>query len=755
MAIETGMLGHWRGSITDLSGNGNDLVLQGGASFSGVGPISTPLVMDGTGDHALFPTINLPNDYTISMWVKGDSNNRALISKSDDSINYVVARPTYLEVKLANRKDYAQLIPSATEWQHFVIVDSDIYRTVYLNGQRIAQYDFVGSVGTLVDALGRDHVGDPNMWDGGMDDVRIYNKAITDDEAAELYELSGNTIDIPQTLLISGSAVDQSDLANTVTAEGNITFDKRGITGTSMILDGVTGTHLKVTGAPFLFDKQHHTVTMWYRSDTSAAVQSLIGNYVDNTQGWDLSIDAQFMKSAQRGSVSRNRDTFANNDKQWNHLAITFDSKGLFNFFNGVSFGGASGSYTPTISNTDLFIGSRSATDIHFSGQMDSIRVYDGLLTDSQILNQRETDILNLGQYNISCYGDSLVAGTGATYGKPFPSGLQDLLDDNITFNHGVGGRTVEDTALQVIADTYNHEAVLVLWDAYAVDCVTSWDSVINTLSTDKFIVIGCATTLESDVDVRATNTAQELAYGDQFIDIYQAMIDETGQNDYASFRSDGVHLNDEGYAFVASLVKEKLTELLLIPTQPSAPTIQNEDPDLKLFEFTPLTGCELSTDNGSTWSDQDSPYTVPNIDIPVGELQVRVKAEGINPASDITPSTIAYTELDTIDYTEIELYSRNVNGIDQTPVTVQLVSCSERYKDDLVIRREETAQTETPDSERGQAIFNLPDTDDMGANAKYEWRLSNGCVYHSKVQKSATRINFNQLEELTKISRY
>lgn len=214
----------------------------------------------------------------------------------------------------------------------------------------------------------------------------------------------------------------------------------------------------------------------------------------------------------------------------------------------------------------------------------------------------------------------------------------------------------------------------------------------------------------------------------------------------------------------VVSLGNEVLPyNALNTPITPDTPTdgIVDNFNDTFTWSSTATTGDEISLNNGVDWLDAGVPvdgvnsYDVGNIDIPTGECQVRVAAAGVNPVSGVIASTEAFTEVDTIDYTEIHVYSRDIAGVDLRPISVQLVQCNVKYKDDLRVRREDTAQEVTPESVKGLAIFTLPDTDDMETGAEYEWRFADGCIFRSQVQKSASPVNFNALTGLYQKQRF
>ncbi len=161
----------------------------------------------------------------------------------------------------------------------------------------------------------------------------------------------------------------------------------------------------------------------------------------------------------------------------------------------------------------------------------------------------------------VAVYGDSMVQGIGATTPNSggFPTFLQRLIPSTFVLNAGVGGQGPTDIADRFIADTDIHPWFLVLWEADDGGTKAELDRAIAVNTGLPYIVLGNC----SQNDVSAVNGSMASAYGDNFINIKQLMITETGQNDYADFRSDVIHLNDAGYEFVAQTVFDKIKTLL------------------------------------------------------------------------------------------------------------------------------------------------------------------------------------------------
>ncbi len=194
----------------------------------------------------------------------------------------------------------------------------------------------------------------------------------------------------------------------------------------------------------------------------------------------------------------------------------------------------------------------------------------------------------------ITCWGDSLTAGTGSTAGNDFPSVLARLTGQTVT-NRGVGGDTSTQIRARYLADTAHRTDTQVWWigtnNSYDPNTIiVDADAMVAALGHTRFVFAGPTTRPSeyltadpSDPHVIAHNVAVaaglELAvrYQGHYVDLRAALVraynpgipqdvtDHALDVPPSSLRcaaqgadNDGngkstVHLNDAGYAVVAS----------------------------------------------------------------------------------------------------------------------------------------------------------------------------------------------------------
>ena len=197
----------------DHSGHGQHGRLEGDAQWVD-GMVGGALEFDGTGDRVVDDTaasyLNGLDAITVCMWIKSDlvGTNKGFINGEDPDggDNFVTMRydvagangggTNVLKMAVTSTEAEQQLESSnnaqATDWQHVAMVwASGQQLAFYIDGRLNAPTDnYAATTGTttgctklIIGAGSNDASGG---WDGLIDDVRIYDKALTAEEIAEV-----------------------------------------------------------------------------------------------------------------------------------------------------------------------------------------------------------------------------------------------------------------------------------------------------------------------------------------------------------------------------------------------------------------------------------------------------------------------------------------------------------------------------------------------------------------------------------------
>jgi len=211
-SVSGGLVGHWAldegsGSIAaDSSGHGNQGTLQGDPQWID-GFIGGALSFNGTTDYVdcgSGASLNITEKITMAVWVKIDQFQDwdGIITKGINQAPYAMQMWGDGSLRFAANWDAptgavgggtwnSNTKMTAGEWVHAVTTYDGSTIRFYLNGQKdsleVAQNLTFGTVNESL-TLGCDFPGGDEYFNGAMDDVRIYDRALTDEQAQELYD---------------------------------------------------------------------------------------------------------------------------------------------------------------------------------------------------------------------------------------------------------------------------------------------------------------------------------------------------------------------------------------------------------------------------------------------------------------------------------------------------------------------------------------------------------------------------------------
>ena len=214
--LGSGLVAYWpfqegAGTVTaDVSIGGHDGLLSGGAGWT-AGIVGNAVDFDGIDDYVLLPSIDLSGDeMTIAAWFRSDdlgncgaSNDCRIISKADgtsEDDHYWMfstirsGSATRLRFRLKTGEVTSTLVAESGditegEWTHGVAVYDGSEMRLYKDGEPVGSSPKTGSMATnsgIGVNIGRNPDG-YGKWKGAIDDVRIYDRALTPAEVGILH----------------------------------------------------------------------------------------------------------------------------------------------------------------------------------------------------------------------------------------------------------------------------------------------------------------------------------------------------------------------------------------------------------------------------------------------------------------------------------------------------------------------------------------------------------------------------------------
>jgi len=191
--VTDGLLAWWPlddASGADSSGNGHTGTFAGSPGMAG-GVISNGLGWSGTvGQAMVFPAVSTSaSTFTVTMWIFPSglsANYQTLVFDTANNFGLML-NGVNLDIYASGADHLASTNLNLNTWYFVTAVVSSGVGTFYLNGTSAGTFAFNGS--PAFNILASENPGNPFV--GVMDDVRVYNRALTAGEVADLFNWRG------------------------------------------------------------------------------------------------------------------------------------------------------------------------------------------------------------------------------------------------------------------------------------------------------------------------------------------------------------------------------------------------------------------------------------------------------------------------------------------------------------------------------------------------------------------------------------
>ncbi len=450
--LAQGLTGYWTfdgkdmvSNVADLSGNGNTGYLTNFTSTTTVpGKIGQALNFDGVDDYVNVGSNTSirpgTGDFSVSLWYKGlVGNGEQFIGNTSGGIIWNIGElggppgsgTAYFETNLFPfhqiRGNFT--LPNDNDWHHLVVTlnrgPSPDTISAYLDGQSLAityvaqTLDGENVSPTKVVEIGVNIAAGDVTRTGPLDEVRIYQRALSAAEVNQLYRLGAQKVgktSTPtgtlQTGLVGHWTFDGGDTnwaTNTVTDKSG-----NGITGTLTNMSTTSSPVLGKIGQALNFVAANSqsvnlgssstiqpatgsfSISLWYKG-LRGATESFISSGPSCCSFWDIENGGTTFTTGGPG-VTKNYTL--PNDNEWHHLVVVLDRAPnpdtVEAYIDGVSQGAATG----TLDNENVTGG--GGVNIgrgtwlsggYRQGPMDDVRIYNRALSASEV-----KQLYNLGK---------------------------------------------------------------------------------------------------------------------------------------------------------------------------------------------------------------------------------------------------------------------------------------------------------------------------------------------------------------------
>lgn len=183
--------------LQDDSGNGITLTNNGATRFLQTGS-NYAYDFDGTNDYMTFNPSISTGDKTYSLWIRSDGSATTTTENIFDNLDATnkgfqirqnlntVGDDLHVVVDDSYDID-SNIIPTIGTWYHILVTESSGTTTFYLNNVNVGSTPHVSTVTTVDFNLGRGNKYTTRLWNGAIDQVMIFDRALNSTERTELY----------------------------------------------------------------------------------------------------------------------------------------------------------------------------------------------------------------------------------------------------------------------------------------------------------------------------------------------------------------------------------------------------------------------------------------------------------------------------------------------------------------------------------------------------------------------------------------
>lgn len=421
------------GTFRDRSGNGNTgtPVSIATSTFYNKGNIGQGVFFNGSGSYVqpASDPIGLSTT-TVSVWVNVNSffgvDGSMFIIYGNNTrfrISNTGTRVEWSNNGFTNTCVSANINSTKNKWTHILVTrnESQVVN-IYVNGvlSGTANQTCGSTSSALLGKIGIS-VTSTNKFIGYMDDLRVYNRVLGQQEITQLYNLGQAyfgqlSVDQMASLgkglvgwwtfdgknISNGTALDESGNGNTgqLINIATSTFYSTGKVGQGFKFDGVND-YLRISSTTPLQGFNPVTIAFWAKADTVALSKTPAAKH------GDAGTNAEWIfKTTTSGSVFMRGIWYLSGgaiiltdttvlDTRWHHWVLRGNGTIATLFKDGVQVATNSGTGTAnSFSNSDIQIGRQDTVDAaYWPGKIDEFRVYNRALTANEIQT-----LYNMGQ---------------------------------------------------------------------------------------------------------------------------------------------------------------------------------------------------------------------------------------------------------------------------------------------------------------------------------------------------------------------
>jgi hypothetical protein len=355
---------------------------------------NSALSLTGNGSTATIPNLPLGNSArTVSMWFRLgtlNSNYNFLFSYGTGSAPYgAFVVPTFVNAFAPNHQVTSPHV--ANQWYHYVFsydgTTSRIYRNGILIGTSTVAVNTVNNSNLF--RLGLSETGVTGYFNGAIDDLKIYNRALS---ANEVYEVYGQTPTTPavQWLFQSHTNADGGLYPFSTPPNTGMHIDRFGNNFSALYMNNSGSVAAGV--APLPLGNSARTISFWFKRSQSDFQELFVYGSSGSTSCFGLYVTANgaFVNYHTQQTSTYVAMSGSGNEPiapdTWHHMTVVYTQDSSKIYRNGLPIGLYAYSGTLVTTGTNLLLGKVLTTSSNpFQGTFDEIKIYNGALSPAEI----------------------------------------------------------------------------------------------------------------------------------------------------------------------------------------------------------------------------------------------------------------------------------------------------------------------------------------------------------------------------------
>lgn len=391
------------GTVVGDAAGSNDGSLNGDTAWTGDTPdgTGTALSFDGSGDYILVPdhpSLQLVDELTLTAWIKESTPHTyaKIVSRRSGSYFYFLGvddgKP-YGGIGDGTGYDVTgkSLEMSSDHWNHVGFAYHDVQDRMYMHfaGTEVPEpvsQNLPATAGIDL-SIGADSAGGSNFFQGLIDDVAVYDAALSSAAIRQLYHNHAHA-DLVASYYFDGNATDASGNGHDGSINGATWApDRNGNVNNALSFDG--NDYVLVNDHPDLRFTQGLTVTAWIRETTRGSYAKVLSRR-SGSYFYFLGVDngRPYGGIGNGSSYTVTQKTINMPLDQWHFIAFVYDNStdSMHIYYDGIYDETATTRSLPLMTGVDLSIGADfEGTNNWFEGLIDSVAIYDLALTAEEI----------------------------------------------------------------------------------------------------------------------------------------------------------------------------------------------------------------------------------------------------------------------------------------------------------------------------------------------------------------------------------